>query len=63
MTVQVPVVSEPQAGVVLLPHGGGNPQVSELSAFDMQSQESRANLPFKCSFCRESTADVIEPLR
>lgn len=57
------MVSEPQAGVVLLQHGGGNPQVSELSAFDMQSQESRANLPFKCSFCRESTADVIEPLR
>lgn len=60
MIMQVPSMSNPQVGVggevvwpwnpcpdmVLLIHG------FELSAFDMQNWESRAKLPFKCSFWR-----------
>lgn len=32
-----------------MPWCGGNPEVCELSASDMQNQESRAKLPSKCS--------------
>lgn len=55
MVMQVPLVSEHQAGGGLtweqMPGSGvGNPEVFELSAFDVQNQESRAKPPFKCSF-------------